>query len=174
MADTKRSVVALKVLLADNTSGDISPQDVRDFLVTALGVTGSIVTPLGSTTGQALTADTWTKCTLFTEEQSLGVTASHADDRLTMPIAGTYFGTTSFSMESTAPNVTFEFALYLDGVITELGASRKVSTANDVGSASFAGLAVCTTNQYTELWVKASANTNLVFKSANFTAFLVG
>ena len=33
MADTARTLAALQALLADNTSGDISPQDVRDMLV---------------------------------------------------------------------------------------------------------------------------------------------
>lgn len=35
MTDTVRSLSALQTLLADNTTGDISPQDLRDFLVTA-------------------------------------------------------------------------------------------------------------------------------------------
>ncbi len=33
MVDTIRSLTALQALLADNTTGDISPQDVRDLLV---------------------------------------------------------------------------------------------------------------------------------------------
>jgi hypothetical protein len=33
MADTRRTLAALQALLADNTSQDISPQDVRDMLV---------------------------------------------------------------------------------------------------------------------------------------------
>lgn len=33
MADTVRTLSALQTLLADNSSGAISPQDVRDFLV---------------------------------------------------------------------------------------------------------------------------------------------
>lgn len=33
MPDTKRSLPELQILLADNTSGDISPQDTRDFLI---------------------------------------------------------------------------------------------------------------------------------------------
>lgn len=33
MVDTKRSLSSLQTLLADNTAGDISAQDVRDFLV---------------------------------------------------------------------------------------------------------------------------------------------
>lgn len=41
MADTVRSLSALQTLLADNTSGDISPQDLRDFLVSVYPITGS-------------------------------------------------------------------------------------------------------------------------------------
>ncbi len=35
MVDTVRSTTALQALLADNSTGDISPQDLRDFLVSA-------------------------------------------------------------------------------------------------------------------------------------------
>lgn len=35
MVDTVKTLAALQTLLADNTSGDISPQDIRDFLVSA-------------------------------------------------------------------------------------------------------------------------------------------
>lgn len=40
MADTVRTRAAILALLADNTSGDISPQDVRDAFVTVHGVFG--------------------------------------------------------------------------------------------------------------------------------------
>lgn len=39
MVDTVRTLTALQALFADNTSGDISANDLRDFLVTALMVT---------------------------------------------------------------------------------------------------------------------------------------
>lgn len=32
MADTQRTIAGLKTILPDNTSGDISPQDLRDFV----------------------------------------------------------------------------------------------------------------------------------------------
>lgn len=38
MADTVRTQAALQTLLADNVIGDISPQDVRDFLVSVYGL----------------------------------------------------------------------------------------------------------------------------------------
>ena len=40
MVDTIRSISALQALLADNTSGDISPQDIRDMLVSLSANTG--------------------------------------------------------------------------------------------------------------------------------------
>jgi hypothetical protein len=38
MADTARTISALQTLLADNTSRQISPQDLRDFLVSTLNI----------------------------------------------------------------------------------------------------------------------------------------
>lgn len=40
MADTIRSIAALQTLLADNNSGDISPQDLRDMLVSLAAPSG--------------------------------------------------------------------------------------------------------------------------------------
>lgn len=37
MADTKRTKSALQLLFADNTTEEISPQDLRDFLVSVMG-----------------------------------------------------------------------------------------------------------------------------------------
>ncbi len=41
MADVIRSVAALQTILADNNTGAISPQDVRDLLVSAIGGFGA-------------------------------------------------------------------------------------------------------------------------------------
>lgn len=49
MADTVRTLAALQALLADNTTQNISPQDVRDMLVSILGVYGGLKTTAGST-----------------------------------------------------------------------------------------------------------------------------
>ncbi len=50
MSDTRRTRGALATLLADNTSGDISAQDMRDFLVSSLDPFGPIVAINGATT----------------------------------------------------------------------------------------------------------------------------
>lgn len=41
MPDTPRTLAALEALLADNTAGDISAQDIRDFLVSVALITGT-------------------------------------------------------------------------------------------------------------------------------------
>lgn len=41
MPDTPRTLAALQALLADNTAGDISAQDIRDFLVSVALITGT-------------------------------------------------------------------------------------------------------------------------------------
>lgn len=57
MADTIRDEAALQTLLADNTSGAISAQDLRDFLVS--------VPSLASTANLALTGGTMTGSVIF-------------------------------------------------------------------------------------------------------------
>lgn len=69
MADTRRTLAALQALLANNTSGDISAQDIRDFLVSAYRVvqvvnvqsgavaTGSTVIPFDDTIPQNTEGD---------------------------------------------------------------------------------------------------------------------
>jgi len=54
MTDTPRTLAALQALLADNTSGDISPQDVRDFLVSVMGAggPGAEIRPLKNTVNE--------------------------------------------------------------------------------------------------------------------------
>lgn len=52
MVDTVRTLAALQTLFANNTSGDISPQDLRDFLVSAvLQDVNGVLTLAGSQTG---------------------------------------------------------------------------------------------------------------------------
>lgn len=50
MADTERTRAALATLYADNTAGDISAQDLRDFLVSVNTTMGPAVAVTGTTT----------------------------------------------------------------------------------------------------------------------------
>ena len=69
MSDTIRLLAALKALLPDNTSGRISPQDVRDFLVSAV--------PTGRTATKVVAAD---DATNLGKAQADEVCSGAADD----------------------------------------------------------------------------------------------
>jgi len=55
MADTKRLLSALQTLLADNTDGLISAQDLRDMLVSVMG--SQVVHTVTANTGPAADHD---------------------------------------------------------------------------------------------------------------------
>jgi len=137
MADTIRTKAALVALLADNTSGDISPQDVRDFLVSVMGVFGSIYVKDGST-AQGSLGTTQTKMTGFAADgPSDGTTPAHGSDQITIDNDGTYEISFDNSFSGTA-NAEFKFHLRVDGVEAASGAcSRKIGAGGDVGNCGF-------------------------------------
>jgi hypothetical protein len=55
MTDTPRTIATLQSLFADNTSGDISAQDLRDFLVTVVNLLDGVVIAPTDNTEVALT-----------------------------------------------------------------------------------------------------------------------
>lgn len=174
MADTKRSVSDLQTLLADNAAGDISANDMRDVLVSCLGINGGIGIPTVSATSQAISGTTWTKVTMFVAEQSNGATGDHANDKITVDVSGNYMVTANFSMKSSINNVTFTFAVYKNGAITGLLSQRKVGTGADVGSASFGGMVSCSATDDLELYVYADLGTNLTLTVGQLTATMIG
>ena len=84
MADTQRTLAALLTLLADNSTGAISAQDVRDMLVSVAGGYGGLGLTDGSA-AQTLVATTAAKFTGFDATRpSSGVTPSTGNDELTI------------------------------------------------------------------------------------------
>jgi hypothetical protein len=80
MADTPRTLAALQALFPDNSAGDISPQDLRDFLVSAglqteamiaghdiSTATGELVNVIAGTSATPPTASTTTRGTLYVQ-----------------------------------------------------------------------------------------------------------
>lgn len=65
MTDTQRSLAAIATLLADNTGGDISAQDMRDLLATLangageVSITAGAATTLADTVTWVAVAGTW-------------------------------------------------------------------------------------------------------------------
>lgn len=158
MADTSRTLAAVQALLADNTSGAISPQDLRDAILSCLSGFGHI-SVLGGATAQGSITTTPVKVTAFAADgpSSADVTPAHGDDSITVSVAGKYAVGAQVSFSGTASK-TFLFRIYVDGVISTLGFQRKLGTGGDVGSA---GLPPCcflslTAGQVVTLYVHSS------------------
>lgn len=114
MTDTRRSVAEILALLADNSTGDISPQDLRDALVTALGVYGEIQTIGGDTVQNVGTSwellENWN-----TDGESAGITPASSSDKLTITIPGIYLVMATLGIKTTSSWFPMDFRLYLDG-----------------------------------------------------------
>lgn len=119
MADTARSLSALQALLPDNTSQDISPQDIRDFLVSVLDLQAGL-----QDTGSRTVTSTDAGATNFGVAHLTGIAALAANTSgfsvttssgvVTAPVTGVYQITWQMQF-SGIDTGEFTFSMYLDG-----------------------------------------------------------
>jgi hypothetical protein len=157
MADTERSLAALQTLLADNSSGDISAQDLRDFLVSCFSAYGSIYVQDGAT-AQTSIGTTATLLTGFAANgESSGVTPNHADDELNIGVDGAYLATGCFSFSGTASR-TFQLRLRKSGSeVAGIGCRVTLDASGNTTSASFVGIVACEADDILTVYVEADA-----------------
>lgn len=165
MADTVRTVSALKTLLADNTSGAISPQDLRDMLVSLVPGWGSyyISTPAATT---IVTPGTFVKAAGTT-------TAINLSDRFDMPANNRlrYLGTpdvhvraaASLSLTCAADSQDLAVAVRKNGnPLTGAEISLKIVTGASEVALALEVDCNLSTNDYLELWVTNETAANAV------------
>lgn len=156
MADTIRTLTALLNLLADNTTGDISPQDIRDMLVTVHGVYGGIYVADGATPQTGIDT-TPTKITGWTNNTaSAGTTPDQANNQIAVGTDGVYLIWASVGF-SGSNNTTFEGHLRINDVESYAGFHRKLSASGDVGSASFVSLLILSADDVLSIYVESDA-----------------
>lgn len=154
MADTQRDTAALLALLADNTAGDISAQDLRDTVVSILGGYGAITVQDGAAAQTVNIAPA--KLTGFSANgESSNVVPDHADDELNLPVAGVYLVSGSFSFSGTASR-TFQLRLRNGGVeVSGIGARVTLNASGDTQSAHFVGIVDCAADDILTVYVEA-------------------
>jgi hypothetical protein len=156
MADTIRTLTALLALLADNTTGDISPQDVRDMLVTVHGVYGGIYIQDGSTPQTGIDT-TPTKMTGWaTNTASAGTTPDQANNQITVGTDGVYLIWASVGFSGSV-NTTFQGHLRVNDIESWAGFHRKLSAGGDVGSVSFVSLLVLSADDVLSIYIESDA-----------------
>lgn len=184
MADTARTKSALATLLADNSVGAISPQDLRDFLESmhlsygGMHITTAAATTIGSqsTKSGVIDGNNYVKAS--------GTTTAGDLKNFTMPSSNrlTYTGTPTVtviliaqvSLSSASASQVIGFKWAKNGtVINSTFVARKTSTnPTDIGASPMVGLvASVATNDYFELFIaNESGATNATVEALNVTA----
>lgn len=162
MPDTERTQAQIIALLPDNTNGEISPQDLRDFVVSAAPPHGSF---------SRLVAAATTIGTAGVYVKAAGTTSVGPNMKdFTMPVDGrlTYIGAPDrhfhvvVSASFTVANNNKVIGLKVAKNGTPLDPSiqrRKVATGADIGSTAVHADVILSTNDYLELYVTNETDT---------------
>ena len=160
MPETRRSIEELLILLADNTTGQISPQDVRDMFMSLANPFGSIHVDVSIETVIA-NADEWTKV--------LGTTAAGHLRDFDMPSDGRirYTGeapvhvhvASSFTLETASNNQVIGIRIVKSGDAedpdSKASAVRlKLASAGGIESTAIHFDSVMENGDYLELFVE--------------------
>lgn len=174
MPDTQRSKSSLATLLADNTGGDISPQDVRDFLESMDLARASLYVSTSSATTIA-SAGTWTKAAGTTTSVNLNRCTMPADNRLTYTGSPDVHGLVECWLSLTAAddNQVISVGIAENGtIIASSEVQHKMLTGTDVVQLAVAGEATLSTTDYVELFVKnntSDANVTVTYAYMRLT-----
>lgn len=164
MVDTVKTVTQLQALLADNTSGDISPQDVRDFLVSCAPPYGAMSRLVAAATAVAVPG---------TYYKAAGTTVLGNASNFDMPVDNRlrYTGAASKHMHivvsasftTAGVNNIIGLKVAKNGVLLDDSIQRrKVGTGSDIGSTAVHADAQLVTNDYLELWLTNETDTDAV------------
>lgn len=169
MADTQRNLDALQTLLADNATGDISPQDLRDMLVSMYPghaqayVSTPAATTLADTSTWVQVAGTYTlsaSAYLWTMAVN-GRLVCGADTARDVSVMATV------SMTAANNNVVTEWVVVVDGV-PDLNTlvQRKIGTGADVGALAVMGHVTVSPGSYVCLMCRNTTSASDVTATA--------
>jgi hypothetical protein len=173
MADTVRTRAAVLALLADNSSGDISAQDVRDAVVSMFGVYGAIYVADGSTAQTGVTTTPEILTAWAANGLAVDMTADQANNQITVGTDGVYLIGCQVAFESGGV-AQWEFHLRIDGAEQWPGTHRRVTTT-DVGSCSFFAIMSLTASQALTVYVESDngSGEDLTVRDAQLIALRV-
>ena len=173
MADTLRTRAQLLALLADNITGEISAQDLRDMLVSVMGIYG-IITMAANVTGQALTADTPAKLINW-EADGLGIgcTPDFANSQITIDNTGVYRITAFVSLKSDSAALNVKASIRVDGAVKAL---NEVSLDNAGGILTIPVVDVITVNatEIITVYLESDTTETIIVQSGQLAIKRVG
>lgn len=177
MPDTQRQLAEITALLADNTTGDISPQNIRDTVETLRNRAGGFSwTVPSATTIPGVSTDVKAAGSTV-----LGALADSFDmptsNRLRYTGAATVaaFVVASLSFSTASSNQQVDMMIAKNGVV--IAASRlrrKTGTGGDVGSTAIHADVSLSTNDYLEVFVANQTSTaGVTIELGSLSAFTI-
>lgn len=175
MPDTERSRDDLVAILASNAAGEITAQDLRDFLVSALGGYASIYVEDGAV---AQTVDqAAAKLTGFAANGAAsGCTPDHTQDQIALNTIGRYLVDGTFSLSGTADR-TVQLRARLNGLeVAGVGGRCKFNASGDVATLAFGGVVIAAApGDELTVWAEADVDgTSITLVDGNLTAKRIG
>lgn len=183
MAQTERLTTDIQTLLADNSDGAISPQDMRDTVASALGgYCGMVLTIAGAGAVLSSVAQTPVKITEYNAKpaqsvdvNTAGTTGDIAAGTLTIGADGYYFISFFSSFSLSQNNKTVHFQPFIDDVVGLVEVDRFVGTGTDVGVVAMNAVVSYTAGQVVDVRVFIDSGTaNVTFEALGFSIFRVG
>lgn len=171
MADTARSISAIKTLLADNSTGAISAQDIRDTVETLQINYGELYTSSGAATTIAATDTFYDVAGTWTLGQARNFDESAGNGQLTYTgtpdIEVIVFGVASLT--SAGNNDVVHIRLAVDGsAVTSSDSTQKLATGADVGTLTSIGITSLSTGEAITMQVRnETATDNLTAQNAH-------
>jgi len=183
MAEQERTIANLAALLADNVTGDISPQEVRDLMASAMGgYAGLLQTVAGGPDTIVGVGATPVLIDVFdvVSSQSIdvnlvGAQASLANSQLTVGVDGFYLLSFFASFNLGSNNKTAKFIAFLNAVATDLEFDVFVSNGSDIGAVALSHVFALTAADLIDFRVAIETpSADVIFTSCGLSMHRVG
>ena len=175
MSDTSRSLAAIQALLADNTSQDISAQDLRDAVVSVFGNYAEIYQSGTSFTTLAVgAADEKLVTTMVDGLDSGGCAADAANQKITVTVDGVYLVIMSGLFRCTGTHEEF-YSIGISDLTPEIYIQWLTADQNEVRMLSMWALATVTTSK--DFYIRSgtsSSEQDLDFSQLRLTVLRIG
>lgn len=176
MAETPKLLAALLAQLPDNTTGDISPEDLRDCIVSLYPSRGQIDTTATAATTFAA-SNTWTKLAGTTALDALsdGFTMPSSNElRATKAVNQVLMCSANVELVCASNNKTFGVTLAKNGTaIGTFHVSQKMDSGGASYAFSFSALVPVVPNDSISVYVRNETDTTSV-TAQNITLSAIG
>lgn len=174
MTDSIRSRAQILALLANNSTGEISPQDMRDAIVSLFGVYG-IIRTVGNAVVQALTAATPAKLANFSENGlSVGANPDYQNNEITLDNGGTYVLLAQVSLKSSVDAAAIEVNLAIDDVAGDGGFDLHLENLGEAASGMCFDLLAINAAEVLSLIIESDKTADITVIDAQLAALRIG